>query len=528
MAQIIKDWVPQKMSDADIEEYRHATQRKLDRIRNLEAEQQRLAPQAIARIEQALFMARVDYRTCFFRIFRINKLPPEILSNVFHFVAWTAPNPHAAVQSRLWLTSICRHWRTVALDDPTLWNAIWFRNPLRFEQGFAWLDRAGNASIDIRINDTPQQPLTLETATLLINRVFKKLSNIRVMIIVVQDWDPALFIIHSLRRVAEERLPMVLERFELHRAGSAYVQVGAGYEPSFYLQPMALFGGASVPSFRYLAVNGVHLDWEGSPLVNLTALDIRRLPLEKVPSLHQFRAMLQNSPDLGKLVLDGAGPQWPVQRTLDSLAGLQPISLPNLKVLVLGDFSTDYGAYVASQIIARNVVDLTLMNLLGTDSAPFFTRLTGNLPAVKSLTLHTTDVTTPRSVLAILKWLQSLPLLTYLRVVNVPRSFLDLFLYDSQKLRPAQQPTLTTSTLLCPKIAYFEFHSVDPEYVSAWARSRAGLGFPLRKLFVPPEAVNKYSKEQLDRLKDVMRISRGGIQVLSHAQRSVEEEELTK
>lgn len=523
--QITKDWVPEHMSPEEVEAYRDATFRRLERIQQLEAEQIRHS-RPITKIEQALFMARLDYRIRFYRLFRINDLPTEILTNIFHLVAWSAPDPRAAVAARLWLTSTCRHWRTVAIEDSTLWNAIWFRRPPDFTQAYTWLERAGNAAIDVRINDTVEQPLTLESTTVLINRLFEKLSNIRVLIIVVQDWDPALSIIQALRRVAQDKLPMVMERFELHRAGSAYVQIGTGYEPSFYSEAVPLFGGAIVPSFRYLSLNGVHVDWQNSHLTNLSALDIRRMPLERVPTLERFRAILEASPDLTKMILDGAGPQWP--RAIRDLAVLPIIPLPLLKVLVVGDFSVSYGAYIITQFSAPNVLDFTLMNLLGADCSPFFNILTTmKLPSIRTLTIHTAAVTNDPSAIAIFKWLRTIPHLTYLRVINVQQTFLNLFLFDAQLSRPA---TPGTKSLICNKLAYLEIHSVDINVVAAWVTKRKALGSPLRKVYIGSETVSSLTQEQLSPLRAAMQTPQGNsaIQILAHMQKPSEEEELLR
>ncbi|PPQ82645.1 hypothetical protein CVT25_007575 [Psilocybe cyanescens] len=522
--QITRDWAPKPLSPEEILFYRNATLRRLDRIHTLEAEQMR-HPRPITKIEQALFMARLDYRIRFYRIFRINDLPTEILTNIFHLVAWSAPDPRAAVSARLWLTSTCRHWRTVAIEDSTLWNAIWFRKPPNFNQAYTWFERAGNSAIDIRINDTAEQPLTLESTSQLIGRLFEKLSNIRVLIIVVQDWDPALFIIHALRRVAQENLPMVMERFELHRAGSAYVQIGTGYEPSFYSQTVPLFGGVTVPSFRYLSLNGVHVDWKNSPLVNLNAFDIRRMPLERVPTLERFRTILKNSPNLTKMIMDGAGPQWP--KSLSDVTGLLPIALPMLKVLVIGDFSVNYGTYLVAQFSAPNVLDFTLMNLLGEDCSPFFNRLTSNLPSIRTLTIHTAEITNEQSAIAIFKWLRTVPHLTYLRVINVRQSFLNLLLFDSQLMRPAVS---STKSLLCNKLAYLEIHSVDVSLVAVWAKKRRSLGSPLRKIYIGAETFSSLTQEQLAPLREAMRTPQGtsAVQILAHMQKPSEEEELLK
>ena len=79
--------------------------------------------------------------------------------------------------------------------------------------------------MDVRFSDTNEDPLTLQTAIELIDRVFVNLSNIRMIIAVFVNWDPAMYLVHALGRVATSQIPMILERLELHRSGAVYVQV---------------------------------------------------------------------------------------------------------------------------------------------------------------------------------------------------------------------------------------------------------------------------------------------------------------
>ncbi|KAF8973503.1 hypothetical protein BDZ97DRAFT_1751547 [Flammula alnicola] len=462
---IIRDWIPRVMSPEEISEYRLATHRRMERIRVLEAEQEhtRLTPDA--RIEQALFMARLDYRIRFFRIFRVNDLPSEILTNIFRFVCWSAPDPRINIKWRLWLTSTSRHWRTVAIEDQTLWNAIWLMDTPRFERSLTWLDRAGNTAIDIRINETEHQPWSLAMTRYIVDKIFTKLSNIRVMIVVLKEWDALLYILHSLRRVAEENLPMVMERLELHRAGPAFVQMGRGFEPSFYLTPIPLFGGAVVPSFRYLSINDV--------AQRLTTFDIRRIPLERVPNIHQFRTILRDCPSLRKLIMDGAGPGWPKERRTLSSA---PVVLPELKTLAIGDFSLEYGTFALSQFSCPSVVDLTLMNLVDQDYTALYQCMTKKMPAVRTLTIYGASlfVPTTQSRNAVVKWLQSMPHLTFLRIQAVEEAILQLFLYDHERMQSTMGPRSATN------------------------------GNPFRKVYIGAETMHKAKQPHVNKLVEVM------------------------
>ena len=426
MREVLNAWRPRLLSPSETEEFLAATRRRLHRIRALEDIQESFAPLVDPATKDALFVARVDHMIHFAQIFRINDLPPEILRNIFHYIVWSANEPRRAVQWRLSLTWSCRRWRTVAIADSTMWTVIWFQAP-HFELAFVWLDRAGASPVDLHIGDTNEDVLNLETATELVDRVFVKLSNIRMVIATFVNWDPAMYIVHALGRVASSQLPMILQRLELHRSGTVYEQISETHAYPPFRQPMALFGGAVIPSFRHFACNGVHIDWDRSPLVNLTTLDLRRIPLERGPSLDIFRSMLENNCTLRKLILDGAGPKLPDR----PVTHLKPILMPHLKGLIMRDFSLAYGKYVFTQLNAPNIVQLTLMNLMGEDYSAFFKCLT-QLPALKSLTIFNAEIKDPSAETkgSLVEWLKAIPNLTYLRVSNVSAAFLDFFLYN--------------------------------------------------------------------------------------------------
>ncbi|KAJ3503454.1 hypothetical protein NLJ89_g8427 [Agrocybe chaxingu] len=505
----MKGWEPHRMAPEEYQHFRQLTQKQIQRVRELEALREQQLPNPELRTEQELFIRRVEYRVYFPRTFRINDLPTEIMDNIFRYIVWTSGDQVTSVRWRMWLTWVCQHWRSIALADTTLWNAIWFRDPPNYERSLLFFERAGNSAIDIRIDDTKERPMTLQDMSKLVDKLFVKLSNIRLLVIVVQDWDPALVVLNGLRRVATENLPMIMERFELHRDGSPYVQVGTGYQPEVYARPIPLFGGASVPTFNYLSLNGIHIDWKNSVLRNLTTLDMRRMPLERAPNLAGFRSLLQNCPLLKKLIMDGAGPKW-VQ---DPASGrLPPVLLPELKVLVLGDFSMTYGCFLFSHLAVPKVIDLTLINLFGDDFSPFFDLMRNSMPLVKILTIFTA------------KWLASMPQVTYLRLGNVEKPFLDLFVSDD-KFRRLTANSPTPKKIVCPKIAYLEYQNIDTPLVAEWLMARKRINVPLKKVYLPPSMAATFNREKFMLL--VSTLDRGGnVQVLLPNNKPPEEEAL--
>src|SRR5712672_2236459 len=84
---------------------------------------------------------------------QISILPAEILARIFHFIAFSK-HPYSSTGTPMlgsvYFTHVCRRWRQVALDDPTLWTH--FSN---FPRNKDWiserLSRARNAPLVIEL-----------------------------------------------------------------------------------------------------------------------------------------------------------------------------------------------------------------------------------------------------------------------------------------------------------------------------------------------------------------------------------------
>ena len=520
---LTKDWVPRPLSPREVDEHRLDCASRLARIQDLEAMLHRIAPVRDIQTEKALMGFRIEYRFRFWRTFRLNDLPTEIVTNIFRYVAWSSTNASAGVKWRLWLTWTCKHWRTIALQDPTLWNAIWFRDLPPFKRSLAWFDRAGVAPLDIRINDHDGYHFNSKDMEDLLNELFTKLSNIRILIVVVQDWEPVLMVLDKLRVASCSGVPLAIERFELHRTGSPYIQLGEGYEPSSFLLPIALFGGVQATLLKYLSLNGVHVDWQHSPLRNLTTIDVRRIPLERSPGILQFRDLLRNSPALQKLCMDGAGPQWQPELEEDACR-LEPIELLELKILIVSDFSLHYASYVLSHISAPNVRDLTLMNLIGEDYTPVVAQITTRFTNVRLLTVYSVELLdSAQTNRTLVKWLESMPQLTYLRIAQVKQVFLNAFFRDPYTFELVTEQGSSAGQCLCPKISILECQAVDPKVIYSWGDRRRNRGAPLKKIYIAKDIASKITRADHMMLNTLAEVS-----VLEYGGKAPEEDEILK
>ncbi|PPQ99572.1 hypothetical protein CVT24_005360 [Panaeolus cyanescens] len=476
----ISPWIPHPLSPQERIFYLSQTRHLLARISYLEDRRGLKDP----KLEEELTITRIQYSVSFGRVFRINDLPTEILTSILRLACWSSRSPDEHSLWRLWLSGTCTRFRSVMIRDPTLWSAFVYNGPSQHHQALTYLERAGNLPLDIRIGERPKRPLRIHDVIPLFDELWKKISQLRTLIVVLQDWDPIMHIVNFLGGIRAEHLPLMLEHVELHRTGPYYVQSGGAFPEDNYEHPPPLFGGLPVPSLRIIVLDAIHTDWQRAlSWNNLTTLDIRKLPFTRTPNNRQFQSLLRANPGLKKLLLDGAGPMWPAKPNNGEVG--EPVVLPELEQLVLGDFSLHYGIHLLSLFRAPNVTDLTLLNTCGNDEAGFFDVLCEFSSNVRVLTLFKSEAPMTENItLAVLKWLNTMKHLGYLRICEVHESVLDLFHYNPVTLSP-YTTSEATDGVICPKLSFFEMQRAPAEAIAKFAETRKAFGAPLQKILVP-------------------------------------------
>ncbi|KZP28809.1 hypothetical protein FIBSPDRAFT_852060 [Athelia psychrophila] len=451
------------------------------------------------------------------RSFRINDLPVEILTNILRFAVWSTGDPAEGVMHRLHLTWVSHYWRRLVIGDHTLWNAAWVQDRAPYVRTQAWIDRAGRAPLDIRFDDSEHTskgyPVLDEgAAARLLHIVLPKLTQVRMLVFILKSCPPARTILRVLQGAQEVGVPVNIERFELHCEGKPFVPEHTTLDAQDAHATPILFAGHG--SLKHLALNGVHVDWVRSPIRNLTTIDLRRMPLAASPSLVQFREMLSACPNLQQLALDGAGPMVD-----EHTQRLPPIHLPHVRTFTLGDFSVPYALYVLAQISMPNTRDLTLMNLTGEDYAPVLATLTGTMPEVRLLTMYTIDIAhTKSSRRTLMSWLRSMPLVRYLRIAQLESHVFDALLDDPCEVPKSSYPdgadddgsssdsdssesSSSTREVLCPHLSCLEFQHINVNAVVAFGEGRKALQMPLRKIYINRPWVPRLLKADVGRLK---------------------------
>ena len=464
---------------------------------------------------QPSHLAGLGYAWCrlkllLWRTFPFNDLPVEIVVNIFRYAVWSTKNSPEGILLRFRLTWVCQRWRHIAVDDPTLWNTIWFKDAKAgYQRSVMYFERAGSATLDLRIEDDdktrliPDQPMTGNDMERILDIIMTKSNQIRMLIVVVEAWPPILVLLARLHR--SSRSLRQFERMEIHRTGRPYRWDGPDYPLHDYQHALALCDGRT-QRLNFLCLNGVHIDWDKSRLANLVNLDLRRMPPELGPTLERFRYMMESSPNLKKLSLDGAGPVMPPGSASHSLP---PISLPQLESLVLGDVQVSYAVFCAKIIHCPNVRELTILNIVGEDHTPLLKALTGKFPELLILTLY--SVTIKRSVKigrTVVQWLLSIPKIKFVRMAAMKSPLLTQFFVDGRLHIRDDIPLVPTSEEkeailaegsrinLCPELEAIEVQHVDMRSVVNFVFGRRRYGVPLRKLYIHHNWVQNMKPEE--------------------------------
>lgn len=446
----------------------------------------------------ALRGALCKLKVLLWRMFPFNDLPVEIVLNIFRYAVWSTISSPDGISLRFRLTWVCRRWRHIALHDQTLWNTIWFKDvKFGYQRSKLYFERAGTATLDLRIEDDDKsrliqgQPMTGDDMNRILDILISKSHQIRMLIVVVELWPPILVFLDWLYRYS--RSLQQLERIEIHRTGRPYRWDGPGYPLDDYQHALSLCNGLT-QRINYICLNGIHLDWDKSCLINLTNLDLRRMPPNLGPSLERFRYMLESSPNLRKLSLDGAGP---MASTSPATHSYPPVFLPRLESLVLGDVVVTYAMFYAGIIHAPNVREVTLINLGGEDHAQLFKLLTGKFPELLILTLYCVNIrTSPENGRIMVQWFLSIPKIKFMRVAAMKADMLGLFFVDGRLHIRDDIPLYVTTKekeavlasgspiIICPELEAVEVQQINMDSVANFVSDRKKLGVPLRKMYI--------------------------------------------
>ena len=324
----------------------------------------------IAILDSFIFQARAQ-------IAPIGSLPTEVLSIIFSFYALSRP------QGLHTLSTVCRFWRHVALNDPRLWTII----PIQLSPKCVslYLSRSKNLPLHIRIQPlSPMEFWSTNRLTYFLQKTLapserKRIHSFDVTIstrFLSERFTDAFYQFTEHEPISLEHLKWInLELScpsniadEITLAGSATL-VSAGYpapqcprlhsltirsplEPSYLVVPHQLYRLTTHTALHTLELSNISItpDLAPQPVSNpMPSLKTVRFRLIEPPALRYILDSISMQ-SVEKLLLDFSGTSQPESRFTSTL----PIDFPNLKNLSLnGFFTMDQSGW--KNILSQNV-----------------------------------------------------------------------------------------------------------------------------------------------------------------------------
>ncbi|KAF8550226.1 hypothetical protein OG21DRAFT_445625 [Imleria badia] len=284
----------------------------------------------------------------------IARLPTETLASIFVLCAYDYHNNRHSVAfgvpSWVNISYVCRRWRDVALNYPTLWTYL-------FVASKRWTD--------VLLARSRQAPLKLRAA--LEHQTFDVWPNFAEKVLNQAERVQELCLSFP-RRYAE----MVFSRLSSHAPLMQILKISVynGFVPGSPPEsPWALFNG-DMPSLRKLELRGCQIQWNSFALKGLTTLSLHKVPEPCRPSVEEFHALLSCMQELIYLHLDG------VLQSARSFFGSvvfdasQKVTLPHLsRFLICAPSSTIYALLSLVTIPLKTELRLTCDSELEYDSS---------------------------------------------------------------------------------------------------------------------------------------------------------------
>lgn len=303
------------------------------------------------------------------------------------------------------VSHVCRHFREVAIESPSLWTYITFGEAPPFDRQKVWIQRSKGLPLEIHIDCTLTQfphgdgddhsdASSLSEAPILLNSegiphitLPHTDSNDHESQSEIEDFEeePLLLSVEHLTEILGIVIPHVdrwrklelgVTRYEyMHKALSLMAECPAApmleelelfhyddceeyekFQPDDLKAPFVLFNGIA-PKLTHVSLWGVHLSWDESPFLSgLVKFELSYHAKNVRPSWETFAKILQDSPELRTLSLLLSGPggepsDWPTD---------QVIEVPSLSTLVICYHEPEYIESLMKQLYLPNVKDLTL------------------------------------------------------------------------------------------------------------------------------------------------------------------------
>ncbi|THV03369.1 hypothetical protein K435DRAFT_651472, partial [Dendrothele bispora CBS 962.96] len=264
------------------------------------------------------------------------------------------------------VSSVCRRWRAIALDDPVLWNTLHFRAPSDIRKARLFLSRTipkNTATMGLNAMGFPEYP-TQNLLDILIltvapqeyvqgeNLSQAQLAEIfsiltpetlrwRTFHLQVQDNDCRLCARRALTQdcgPAPNLETLQLYHFEDYEDAEDLWNI-------IHRPPRMCFRNIA-PNLKHVSLIGVNLPWLSSPyLGELESLELALHP-ERIRPPYECWEMMLRSPNLRSLSILYSGPkqadEFDVSLTWPTADSGRRITLEHLEYLKLADLDSDY------------------------------------------------------------------------------------------------------------------------------------------------------------------------------------------
>jgi hypothetical protein len=254
----------------------------------------------------------------------INQLPVELLSKILRLSRQDLPTNFTEnvefLGSLRILSSVCHHWRQVALQNPQFWSII----PLTLSKNWTReiLNRSQNTLITLCMfrKQYPKLDMALWIPDLLRDMTKIQVIHLRELYSSLKD-DAFPYFTKSAPFLEELSIECdySIEPRILH---------------NLWQEPIPMFAGQT-PRLRHVTFNS-WIDWDQPLLSNLTSFTVRNILLARRPKLPKLCDILRAMPRLEKLWLDHALPLSSGSSERISCPP-QPVSLENLHYVRLDD-----------------------------------------------------------------------------------------------------------------------------------------------------------------------------------------------
>ena len=273
----------------------------------------------------------------------IHALPVELLSRVFMLgqpdgTPYPEFPPDFSQTFEVLVSHVCRHWRQVALDTPSLWTTIHLRLKCHMDRSRIYLSRKKHKLIDILVDtcaeDEYEEGYNLFTPEFM--AVFSPLMPIvnawRSFALKVRHKDCKIGARDVLSSCGSAPNLEYLQLWHIENWESAerlFTQIGP--------PPVVIFN-KELPKLQHLSLIGVNVPWtQVNFLEDLTTIEFALHSVDVRIPYEVWANMLKTSPRLEKLSLYYSGPKpgdfpWPNE----------VIALPGMKELSLTDLDAPY------------------------------------------------------------------------------------------------------------------------------------------------------------------------------------------